>query len=190
MLRETRNSIIPLAGMSTVSTVCMHRWKRHKLWLHKPHPSMQANSLLELTTTKEHVMATWTSNLPRQRTDLEAQWEQACQNVRWKCVSTLYMYGHSRLCIRHQKILTHCEPSKVVLESIFCALQERTQIVDTYLEPHGIICINANTWLCMAMNAMEIWVFAIVILIIHVCMCFILLTVRLKTYSYQFTDLQ
>ena len=38
------------------------------------------------------------------------------------------------------------------------------------------------------MNAMEIWGFAVVVLII--CTYFILLKIRLKTYSYQFTDLQ
>ena len=48
MLRENLNSV-SLAGMSTVSTVRMHRWKQHKLWTnhcvdHTPQCRFMCNS--------------------------------------------------------------------------------------------------------------------------------------------------
>ena len=36
------------------------------------------------------------------------------------------------VCAYGTTVLTNCEPSKLVLECIFCALQERTQMVDVH----------------------------------------------------------
>ena len=148
MLRENLNSV-SLAGMSTVSTVRMHRWKQHKLWTnhcvdHTPQCRFMCNSSYSNTSLQWRCSrSVQMSNLPPdyqkawQRTDLTSHFARgsvACwvglsnRMALHTVCSRMHLYGHP-CCTHSTATLTNCEPCELVAKRIFYALQVRTRTI-------------------------------------------------------------